>query len=166
MNYIGQLIGIIAIGVSFLIYIQPSRFKMVLLKLVTDFLWVAHHVSISAYTAAAATGIAIIRELIFLPERKDSYNKLILFVFSSLFALAAVLTWKDNFSVFPAIGSILSTVAFGSYRIRLVRAFSLLSSICMLIYGIHCFSIPTVINEILVEGSIIISFVRERKMKG
>ena len=117
-------------------------------------------------TAAATTGIAIIRELIFLPERKDAYNKLILFVFSVLFAPAAVLTWKDNFSVFPAIGSILSTVAFGSSRVRLVRAFAMLSSVCMLIYGIHCFSIPTVINEILAESSIAISFVRERKIKG
>ena len=166
MNYSGQLIGIIAIGVSFLIYIQPSRFKMVLLKLVTDILWVAHHISISAYTAAVTTGIAILRELVFLPKRKSTYNGFILFVFSAFFVLAAVFTWKDGFSVLPAIGSVLSTVAFGSYRTKLIRVFALLSSICMLIYGIHYFSIPIVTNEILVESSIFISFIKEHKAKG
>ena len=35
MNYIGQLIGILAIIVSFFIYIQPTRYRMVFLKLVT-----------------------------------------------------------------------------------------------------------------------------------
>ena len=37
MNYTGQIIGIAAIIVSFFIYIQPTRYRMVFLKLVTDF---------------------------------------------------------------------------------------------------------------------------------
>ncbi len=53
MNYTGQLIGIAAIAVSFFIYIQTKRYRMVMMKLITDFLWFAHHVSIFSYTAAA-----------------------------------------------------------------------------------------------------------------
>lgn len=166
MNYIGQLVGIAAIIVSLFIYIQPNRYRMVFLKLVTDFLWVLHHVSILSYTAVATTGIAIFREIVFLPERKSKYNNVILFVFSVLFVAAAIFTWKDGFSVFPAIASVLSTVAFGSNKVRLIRIFAFMSSVCMFIYGIHYFSIPTMINEVLVESSIIISFARERKMKG
>lgn len=164
MNYIGQLVGIIAIGVSFLIYIQTSRYKMVLLKLVTDVLWVAHHFLIFSYTAAATTGISALRELVFLPKKKNTYNGIILFLFSLLFVTVAMLTWKDNFSIFPAIASVLATLAFGSNRVNLIRFFAFLSSICMLIYGVHYFSVPTVINEILTQASIIISFIKERKM--
>lgn len=70
MNYIGQFIGIIAIIVSFFIYIQKSRGKMIFLNLVTDFLWGAHHLSISRYTAVATTGFAVFRELAFLKRVK------------------------------------------------------------------------------------------------
>ena len=166
MNYIGQLIGILAIIVSFFIYIQPTRYRMVFLKLVTDFLWVAHHISIFSYTAAATTGISIVRELVFLPKRKEGHVTPILIVFSVLFVGASILTWKDNFSVLPAAASVLATIAFASTGIRNIRIFSFMSSVCMFVYGIHYFSVPTVINEILVEGSIIISFVREQKKKG
>lgn len=166
MNYIGQLVGIAAIIVSLFIYIQPSRYRMVFLKLITDLLWLLHHASILSYTAVATTGIAIFREIVFLPERKNKYNSVILFVFSVFFVVGAIFTWKDGFSVFPAIASVLSTVAFGSNNVRLIRIFAFMSSVCMFIYGIHYFSIPTIINEVLVESSIIISFARERKLKG
>lgn len=165
MNYTGQLIGIAAIAVSFFIYIQTKRYRMVMMKLITDFLWFAHHVSIFSYTAAATTAIAVLRELIFLRKDKRTHGVAVLIVFSLLFILSSVLTWKDGFSALPAAASILATLAFGSDRVRLIRMFSFISSVCMFIYGIHYFSIPTVINEMLVESSIIISFVRERKAK-
>lgn len=166
MNYIGQFIGIIAIIVSFFIYIQKSRGKMVFLKLVTDFLWVAHHFSISSYTAAVTTGIAVFRELAFLKKSKNVRDTLEILIFSVLFVLSSVFTWKDWFSIFPSAASVLSTIAFGSDRIKLIRIFAFLSSVCMLIYGIHYFSIPTVINEILVESSIIIALIKRHKTKG
>ena len=166
MIYIGQTIGVLAIIVSALIYIQPNRYRMVFLKLVTDFLWVAHHILIFSYPAAATTGIAILREFILLPKGKNNHNKAVLVVFSALFAATAVFTWKDSFSVLPAIASVLSTVAFGSSKIRLIRIFAFMSSVCMFVYGLHYFSIPTIINEILVEGSIIFSLVQEKKAKG
>lgn len=166
MNYIGQLIGIAAIGVSSLIYIQKSRLKMVIMKLVTDVLWVLHHISIMSYTAAATTGIAIIREIVFLRKHKKSHEIYILIGFSALFTAAAVFTWRDCFSVFPAVGSVLSTLAFGSKEVRLIRFFAFLSSVCMMIYGIHYISIPTIINECLVQTSIIASFVQVHRNSG
>lgn len=166
MNYVGQLIGILAIGISALIYAQTSRFKMVFLKLVTDVLWIIHHISIHSYTASATTAIAIVRECVFLPRRRHGFNAVTVCVFSSLFIAASLITWKDIFSIFPAIASVLSTFAFGNKRVRLIQIFAFLSSVCMLIYGIHYLSIPTVINEILVEGSISVSLIKEFKMKG
>lgn len=165
MNYMGQLLGIAAMIISFFIYVQTSRCKMVMLKLVTDFLWAAHHILIASYTAAATTGIAILRELLFLPKKERTRSLTVLAVFSVLFVAAAIFTWKDNFSVLPAIASVLLTLAFGNSKVKAIRGFAFLSSVCMLAYGIHYFSIPTIINEILVEGSVVISFIRENKKK-
>lgn len=36
MNYIGQLMGMAAIAVSFFIYIKTKRYRMVMMKLTTD----------------------------------------------------------------------------------------------------------------------------------
>lgn len=165
MNFIGQFVGMVAIAVSFFIYIQTKRYRMVLLKLITDFLWFAHHVSIFSYTAAATTVIAVFRELIFLHKDCKKHGGIIILVFSLLFVLSALLTWRDCFSLLPAATSVLSTLAFGSDRVKLIRVFSFASSVCMFVYGIHYFSIPTIINEILVESSIIISLIRERKIR-
>lgn len=165
MNFIGQFVGMAAIAVSFFIYIQTKRYRMVLLKLITDFLWFAHHVSIFSYTAAATTVIAVFRELIFLRKDCKKHGGIIILVLSLIFVLSALLTWRDCFSLLPAATSVLSTLAFGSDRVKLIRAFSFASSVCMFVYGIHYFSIPTIINEILVESSIIISLIRERKIR-
>lgn len=166
MNYFGQLIGIFAVGMSFFIYLQKSRKRIVFLKLITDVLWVLHFLAISTHTAAATTGMAIFREIAFLPEQKGNKSRgFIKAGFSVLFLLAAIFTWKDYFSIFPAIASILSTFAFGSDRVKMIRIFAYLSSVCMFAYGIHCFSIPTIMNEVIAETSIIISFVKSYRDK-
>lgn len=165
MNYIGQAIGIVAIAVSFLIYQQKSRRKMVAVKLITDFLWVAHHLSILSYPAAATTSVSVLRELLFLPEKSTGYRKFLVPIFSVFFLSAALLTWKDIFSLFPAVASCLTTVAFGNKRVKMIRLFTLCASVSMMTYAIHYFSVPTVINEALVQGSIIVAFAKERKNK-
>lgn len=167
MNYIGQAIGIAAIVVSMLIYYQRSRARMVFFKLITDVLWVLHHLSIFSYTAAATTGIAIFRELVFLRKERSVFsNAFCIVAFSVMFCFASAFTWKDGFSVFPAIGSVLSSVAFGSDRVKLIRIFAFISSVSMMIYGIHYCSVPTIINEVLVEISIAVTMYKERRMKG
>ena len=164
MNLTGQIIGIIAIAISFLIYIQNSRFKIVFLKLVTDVLWVAHHFLISAYTASLTTFIAIVREIVFLRKDKNKETSpFVLAVFSFLFCTAAIVTWRDFFSIFPAIASVSSTFAFSSNSIKRIRIFAFVSSVCMFVYGIRYMSVPTVINEILTQTSIITAFVKEYK---
>ena len=167
MNYIGQAIGIVAIIISVLIYYQHSRAKMVFFKLITDVLWVLHHLLIFSYTAAATTGIAIIREIVFLRGKKSRLGHVLnIVIFSIMFVTVSLFTWKDVFSFFPALASVLATVAFGSDREKLIRVFAFISSVSMLFYGIHYCSIPTIINEVLVESSIAVILYKEHKTKG
>lgn len=163
MNYIGQAIGLVAIAVSYLIYQQKSRGKMVAVKLVTDFLWVAHHLAILSYPAAATTSVSVFRELLFLPQKSIRYRKFLVPLFSLFFLGAAFLAWRDFFSIFPAIASCLTTVAFGSNRVKIIRLFTLCASVSMMTYAVHYFSLPTIINETLVQSSIIIAFAKEYK---
>lgn len=163
MINIGQFIGIIAIVLSFFIYIQKGRFQMLLLKLFTDILWVAHHLCIFSYTAAATTGISVLREVVFFRIGNSIYRKIVSALFIVCYAVAAAFTWKDGFSILPAVASVEATLAFGNEKVEHIRFFAFLASVCMLIYGVHYFSVPTMINEVLTQGSILISVVKKQK---
>lgn len=160
---LGQIIGIAAILVSSVIYVQPKRKLVIFLKLITDFLWIAHHLMIGSYTAAATTSAAVFRELIFMQNKKWAKNKVWLYIFSAVFVLSAFFTRKDFFSVFPVVSSILSTVAFFSTDMKKIRIFGFASSVGMFVYGIHYLSVPTIINEILVETSIITILIKNKR---
>ena len=160
---IGQIIGIIAIAVSSVIYLQRTRKKMIICKLITDLLWVIHHLCIFSYTAAATTAIAIGREFIFMQENKKwSKSPIWICIFSILFFASAIFTWKDIFSIFPPVASSLATIGFFCKKVKKIRIFSLLSSFGMMAYGIHYFSIPTILNEIIVEISIITTLIKPK----
>lgn len=160
MENIGQIIGFAAMVVSILIYLQRRRKNILILKLTTDVLWTLHHLLIFSYTAAVTTSIAIFRELVFYNyEKKWAKSKWWSVAFSLAFVLAAVFTWKDIFSIIPAVGTILTTVAFGSKNMTVTRIFASIASLGMLIYGLHYNSIPTVINECLTQLSVAVSFI-------
>ncbi len=159
----GQIVGIAAILVSSLIYLQPKRKLVILCKLITDFLWIAPPFLIFSYTAAATTSAAVFRELIFMQNKKWARSKIWLYIFSAVFILSSVLTWKNIYSIFPAVSSIFATIAFYSTDMKKIRIFGFISSVGMLAYGIHYFSVPTIINEIIVETSIVIMLIKNRK---
>lgn len=166
MEYIGQIIGFAAMAVSIIIYWQSRRKNRLILKLTSDLLWVMHFFMICGYSAAATTLAAVFRELVFYNyDKKWARNKLWCVVFSIIFVSAALLTWKDNYSIIPAVSSVLATVAFGSEKINATRAFAFFASIGMMIYGIHSNSAATVVNEVLTELSIVLSFINCRIMK-
>lgn len=164
--YLAQGIGFLAIAVSFFIYLQKSRRKMLICKLITDVLWVLHHVFISSYTAAMIASVSVFRELVFSADHKKwARNKIWILVFSVLSVSAGVLTWRDVYSIFPPIASILLIAAFWNKNKVFTRMFGFISSVCMFVYGWHYYSAPTIVNEILTQSSIIIAVIREKNAK-
>ncbi len=156
VNFIGQTVGFIAMLVSVAIYWQRKRKNIIFMKLTTDVLWALHHLLIFSYTAAATATAAIFREFVFYNyDKKWAKSRMWQISFSLLFAVAAVVTWKDCFSIIPAISSILTTIAFGNKRIFIIKLFAFAASVGMMIYGIHYHSAATIVNECLTQSSII-----------
>ena len=156
MEITAQIIGFVAMAVSIAIFWQRKRKNMLVMKLTTDVLWASHHMMIFNYTAAVTTAVAILREFVFYNyDKKWARSKWWSVVFSAVFAAAAVITWRDAYSIIPAISCILSTVAYGSKSVMKIKVFAFLASVGMLINGIHYRSLPTFVNECLTELSII-----------
>ena len=161
MNTFGQIMGFVALGVSSLIYIQKKRKNMIAIKLVTDFLWAAHHFCIASYTAMGTTLIAVARELIFMNdarhEKRHNNGKVYVVVFSVLFFLSAILTWRDVYSILPPIASTFSTIAFNCREVKRIRLLAFVVSVCMMTYAIHYMSYATIVNETITQLSILLT---------
>ncbi|MBQ7039239.1 MAG: YgjV family protein, partial [Clostridia bacterium] len=86
--------------------------------------------------AAATNGLCFVRESVFSRVKNKKYDKILLGVFLALYLLSAVLTWKNIFSIFPAVSSSISTVAFWLKNPRTTKKLSVCAATCTLVYNL------------------------------
>jgi len=166
MKFVGEMIGAVAIVVSALIYQQKSRNNLIMFKAASDALWIAHYLCLGAFTGAAVTGVALVREVVFFKSRpEDKKGKWTLFIFMGISILCTFLTWKSVFSILALLGSLISIISFWMGKPKLSRILAFPVAVCMLIYGVSNGSIMVLVNEILVLISSAIGVVRYDRKK-
>ena len=166
-NLVGEFAGFVAIGISFLIYWQNDRKKLLFFKLIVDLLWSTHFLFIGGYTAMLTTVISIFREILFVNREKCQVLKkrIVPVIFCFFYILAAIFTWKGVQSLLPVIASCLATIAFYHDKVNKIRVWSLLSSVLMFFNGIACHSIANIVNEVITVSSIISGTIRSKKLE-
>lgn len=164
MEIIGQILGVIAMLVSFIIYQQSSRRQMVFWKLVTDVLWATHFFLIGGLTGALTTAMSIFREIVFYnKDKKWGKSPLWAGTFLLAFAVAAALTWKNAFSLLPSCASIIATLAYWQNDQRRVKILLVPTAVCMFVYNLYNCSYAGVTNEVITMISLLIYFIRAKK---
>ncbi|MBQ8859584.1 MAG: YgjV family protein [Clostridia bacterium] len=159
----GQILGGVAMLVSFFIYQQSSRLRMVFLKLVTDVLWAAHFFLIGGLTGALTTAMAIFREAVFYhKDKKWGKSPLWPTLFILAYAAAAALTWKGVFSILPSCGSIIATLAYWQSDGRRAKLLLAPTSACMFVYNLYSRSYAGVVNEVVTMVSLLVYFIRAK----
>ncbi len=133
---IAQIFGTMAIVSSLIIYSRKTKDQLIFFKSLQDLFWVAHYLLISAYSAAATNGLCFVREFVFSYIKNKKYDKILLAVFLCLYLLPACFTWKNIFSIFPAVSSSVSTVAFWVKNPRNTKKLSIVAASCTLLYNI------------------------------
>lgn len=157
MELAGTIIGYIAVAVNFLIYQQKTKRGLLTCKACADVLWITHYCLIGGYTGAAVNGVALIREVFFFNNDKNSKTgKIALMCFLCASVICSILTWKSVFSLFAMAGSLISVISFWIGSPKVSRILSFPVSACMLIYGVSNHSLAVLINEILVMVSSVI----------
>ena len=162
MNFIGQILGFLAILTAYFIYRRKDRNSVLKLKLLADVLWASHNFLIGAFSGAVITGIAIGREVLFL---KDKRRKIYLVLFPALYFLSLLLTYRGPLSVLPAIASTIATVGFWQQKPAAIRLLAAASSCLMLGYGLYVQSYATVANEVITLISIALFFIKSTAEK-
>lgn len=119
--YIASLIfGILAVLVCFLIYSTKDRTKTLLLKFAFDIFSILNlafaFISTNEVALLAGLGtnvVGAVRDIFFIFRKKYKWADHYLWVvlFSSLYALSLIFTYKNPLSLMPVIGSIINTSA-------------------------------------------------------
>jgi len=158
---LSNIIGFLGIISTVIIYQQKSRAGLLVCKLVSDIIWFLQYAILGAWSGAAISIIAIIRELVFINRNKKWANSPVwLVVFLVLSAVCGIITWKNIYSVFPCIASALAVIGFWIGNPRLSRFLSYPISFCMLTYDISNLAFMATANELLTIGSSVIGNIR------
>lgn len=154
------LFGALGIIANMLIYQQKTEKNLLLLKLISDIIWAIQYALLHAYGATATAMIAILRECVFLNQKKGEENNLWLVFFLFLAVCSAIFTWQGMMSILPVFGSILSIISFWKHIPSLSRGLAVPISVSMLTYDILCGSYAGILNEVLTLISSAIGIIR------
>ena len=163
MKIAGEIIGIFAIIINFLIYQQKDRKNVLKVKLLSDVSWAMHYGLLTAFSGMAVCSVAIARETTFLlTEDKKDKRKYFLIAFAIISVTASTLTMKDVYGLLPALASLIAVFSFWQQNPNVTKFLAIPISISMIIYDVMRFSIAGIINEIFTLISIIIFFSRKK----
>lgn len=79
--------------------------------------------------------------------------------------VAGILTFKDLFSIFAILGTLLETGALWFSKERLIRLISIFSAPCWLIYNLSAGAVGSVVGNLLAIGSLLLAIWRYDRKK-
>ena len=159
---VGTIIGYVAIAESLTIYVSQKRTVILILREVSNVLWMLNNLFLGLYTGALLWGVAFIRDAVYMCRLKYKWANSYVWpcVFIVLFTISPVLSWQGPISLVPAIGSLFNVVGGFMKSPTLMRAFLFPCEFLWMIYAILTGNIPLIISETVLLLSAILGVVR------
>lgn len=187
-DFLIQLLGFLAIG-SNIISVQFNTHKRIMFfKSLGSLLFAIHYIFLHAWIGVAMDLIGTVRNIIFSYNvQKNKSNQWWIIGFATFtvgVGIATIISSWENMligtqwlssnyltttllaifcSILSIIAKFISTVGYGFNNPQLIRKINLASSSCWLSYNFIYFSIPGVVNELMVLISDSIALIRFRK---
>jgi len=142
LKVIGEIIGIVAVAESFLIFLSNKRERILIFKFVSDTLWVANMLCLGSYTGALLNVIGMGRSVVFYNRDKRKWASTVLWpiLFMIVTAISPMVSlmsgYEGWYAILPAIGSMAAVIGFYSRRPNFTRYISFLANGLWLIYNI------------------------------
>lgn len=167
MKIFGEIAGFLAVAISFFIFQQKDRKRILMFKLICDVLWTTHFALLGALSGMAISGVGILREIVFSRVRKEESKKssLWLVLFLSINTVSVLLLWNTPWSICSLISSALSTIAFWQTSGTRIKLISLAVCVSQITYAIAMSSYAACFNEVITIMSILIFFIRTARSR-
>jgi len=161
---IGQILGIVAIGLGFLSYQMRSQKTLLFLQVVTAGLFIVHYLMIGAVTGMALNVVNFAKNIVYyFRNKKESRDIVIPAIFVILFAVIGLFTWEAWYSVFVYVGLIVHAIGFALPDAQKARGSILISSPLVMLYNVFAHSYGGIVYEAVATVSAFIGILRYRK---
>lgn len=163
MRKLAFFIGILAVTLYFLGYLQKKRRSIILINASSRLLYIIQYLLLGAFEGAVLDIAGIISSV--LAQKKESplikrYLKVIVVFVNILIVVMGLTLYKNIFSLLPIIGVLLHTGAFWIDDEKRIRQVSFLGSPFWLIYNFVSGAYGSCIGDVLSMISIGISMYR------
>lgn len=156
-----QFLGVLGILASVLSFQCNGHKKLVVLRTLNEFFFGIQYVLLGAYTGAAMNAVGCVRNLFFAKQVESEKSTVgTRFVFSVLFLAFTAFTRAGFKSVLIGIAKVVSTFAYGSSNVFLVRILIFLTSSSWLAYNVFVGSYAGILCEAFSLVSIIAGVIR------
>ncbi len=163
MKQAAFFVGIAAVILYFLGYLQKKRGAIIFLNASSRLLYIIQYFLLSAFTGAVLDIAGILSSFLAGAKNKPfirNHTKLFVLTASILITVAGLLTYENVFSLLPIIGVLLHTGAFWMDDEKKIRIVSFLGSPFWLVYNYVSGAYGSCIGDILSIVSLVISMVR------
>jgi hypothetical protein len=166
-NLIVQGIGILGFVLTVIAFQINNRKWILYLLLVGNLMFGIHLYFLNSLTGSTMRVISIFRAYMFSQRTNKKWldNQAVMYLFIVIFFISGIITWKEKFSLFPIVATIIQTVALWMKSTRKMRLICLVGSPLWLIYNIHSGSIAGILTETFVSASIIFAIIRFEVLK-
>jgi hypothetical protein len=156
-----QVLGFVALFLQ-VFSMQGRSYKTIIVMTVTsECLFGIQLLLLGAFTGAATNLLAGVCNTVYYFCNKSGKKTAVLQVlFSLLFVAAGILTWEGVLSLLVIVAKVVSTVAHGINRPRIIRISRLISMPLWVIYDGAAGTVGGVINDVLVIVSTVIGMLR------
>ena len=160
MKIAGEIVGVFAILLNFLIYQQSKRKALLRVKLLSDISWALHYGLLTAFSGMAVCIVGAMRETTFLltDDKKDK-RKNFLLLFAIVAIITSLFTMKDLFGLLPALASLIAVFSYWQQNPNITKLLGIPISVSMIIYDVMRYSIMGIVNEVLTLISISVFFI-------
>lgn len=163
---ITQAIGILGITASVIAFQCKKHKTIMIFRTANELLFAVQYAFLGAYTGVAMNVFGSVRNIVFTEMVKRDKNTLPMrFVFSAVFLGFIIYTWAGFRSVLSGFAKILSTFAYGSKNLILMRALILTTSSCWFAYNLIVKSYAGCVCEAFTIISLIIGIIRYKPDK-
>jgi len=154
---IGQFVGFVAMFIIFYAFTIKDDVKLIKVLCISNIFWILHFYFLANYWALIATVVAMIR--LFLSLRYKKHLWALLFV-SFLSVFLGYFSYEWYISLLPILATILASYWFFYLEKSHLRILLLVVSAMWLLYHLNTGSISGVINEVVVQTTLILTIYR------
>jgi hypothetical protein len=154
-----QSLAIVAVILFIISFHAKSRKNILLLQLLSILIWAAHFYLLSAWTGAVLITLNGAITILFLFKTKNKWlkNPLVLYFGILLFVIFTWITWGGFYSLFSLFAVILIVTAKWQDNPRSIRLISFPASIFWIVYDSSVGAYGSIVAEVLIIISILIS---------